>query len=159
MKRILSLVMAALMVSSLLSGCGSKGVSTLDKKKYPNGEVTVLNWGEYISNGEDGSINTCKEFEKQYGIKVNYKTCSDNETLYSILSGGGSDYDVIIIPSDYMISRLIQEKKAGEAGFQEHPQCQGSGQRVCQADLRSRPASIPSPTCGVRWASSTTPKW
>ncbi len=120
MKKLFSLVAAALMLSSLLAGCGSKGASTVNPKKYPNGEVTVLNWGEYIANGEDGSLNTCREFEKQYGVKVNYKTCSDNETLYSILSSGGSDYDVIV-PSDYMISRLIQEKKLEKLDFKNIP--------------------------------------
>ena len=102
MKRIFSLLLAVLTTAILLAGCGDSA------SQYPNGEVNVLNWGEYISDGQDGTLDVCAEFEKEYGIKVNYKTCSDNETLYSTLSGGGSDYDVII-PSDYMISRLIQE--------------------------------------------------
>lgn len=102
MKKIISLLMAVLMVAVLLAGCGDS------TDQYPNGEVNVLNWGEYISDGQDGTPDVVKEFEDQYGIKVNYKTCSDNETLYSTLSGGGSNYDVIV-PSDYMISRLIKE--------------------------------------------------
>lgn len=119
MKKLASLILAVLMLSSLLAGCGktsSTSANSTNDKKYPNGEVNVLNWGEYISDGKNGSVNVCQEFEKKYGIKVNYKTCSDNETLYSILAGGGSNYDVIV-PSDYMISRLIHEKMLEKLDF------------------------------------------
>ena len=109
MKKICSLVLSALMLSTLLAGCGSSASS-----KYPNGEVNVLNWGEYI----DESVLT--DFEDQYGIKVNYKTCPDNETLYSTIKGGGSDYDVIV-PSDYMISRLIDEDLLEKLDFSNIP--------------------------------------
>jgi spermidine/putrescine transport system substrate-binding protein len=48
------------------------------------------------------------EFTKRTGIKVNYMTYDSNESLYTKLKTGGSTYD-IIIPSDYMIARLISE--------------------------------------------------
>ena len=67
----------------------------------------VCNWGEYISDGSDGSLDVIKEFEKRYGIKVKYDTYTTNEELYALLSSG-SCYDVVI-PSDYMIARLIEE--------------------------------------------------
>jgi len=108
MKRIFSLLLAVMMVSLLLTGCGDSAA------QYPNGEVNVLNWGEYI----DEDVLT--QFESETGIKVNYKTCSDNETLYSTLSGGGSDYDVIV-PSDYMISRLIDEGMLEKLDFSNIP--------------------------------------
>jgi spermidine/putrescine transport system substrate-binding protein len=108
MKKIFSLLSAVLMLALLMTGCGSTA------EKYPNGEVNVLNWGEYI----DESVLT--QFEEQTGIKVNYKTCSDNETLYSTIKTGGSDYDVII-PSDYMISRLIDEGLLEELDFDNIP--------------------------------------
>ncbi|QNL45505.1 spermidine/putrescine ABC transporter substrate-binding protein [Oscillibacter hominis] len=111
MKKMLSLALALLMVSTLLAGCGSSNT--------PNGEVNVLNWGEYISDGEDDTMDVIKEFEEQTGIKVNYKVCSDNETLYSNLKQGDS-YDVII-PSDYMISRLIEEGMLQKLNFDNIP--------------------------------------
>ena len=67
----------------------------------------VCNWGEYISDGSEGSLDVVKEFEKTYGIKVKYDYFSTNEELYAQLKSGAS-YDVVI-PSDYMIARLIQD--------------------------------------------------
>lgn len=64
--------------------------------------VNVCSWGEYI----DESL--IDEFEAQTGITVNYQTTDSNETLYSLLKSGAGDYDVIV-PSDYMIARLISE--------------------------------------------------
>ena len=71
--------------------------------------INVYNWGEYIPDGsEEGTISVNEEFTKLTGIKVNYSTYATNEELYAKLKGGGSTYD-IIIPSDYMISRMIKE--------------------------------------------------
>lgn len=68
--------------------------------------INVFNWGEYISDGSDGSIDVNAAFEELTGIQVNYSTFATNEELYSKLKGGGAQYD-IIIPSDYMIARMI----------------------------------------------------
>ena len=70
--------------------------------------VNVYNWGEYISDGAEDSLNVVKEFERLTGAKVNYTNYESNENMYSKLSGGGVSYDVIV-PSDYMIGRLIEE--------------------------------------------------
>lgn len=70
--------------------------------------INVYNWGEYISDGSDGLLDVNGEFTKLTGIKVNYSTYATNEELYAKLKGGASDYD-IIIPSEYMISRMIKE--------------------------------------------------
>ncbi|MBQ8300472.1 MAG: spermidine/putrescine ABC transporter substrate-binding protein [Clostridia bacterium] len=71
--------------------------------------INVYNWGEYIPDGsEEGVLNVNEEFTNLTGIKVNYSTYATNEELYAKLKGGGSTYD-IIIPSDYMISRMIKE--------------------------------------------------
>ena len=72
--------------------------------------INVYNWGEYISTGADeGTLNVNAEFTKLTGIQVNYTTYPSNEDLYSKLKNGGASYDVII-PSDYMISKMINEK-------------------------------------------------
>ena len=71
--------------------------------------LNVYNWGEYISDGSDDSLDVNKAFEELTGIKVVYSTFDTNESLYAKLKTGGSSYD-IIIPSDYMIARMIAEE-------------------------------------------------
>lgn len=72
--------------------------------------INVYNWGEYISTGADeGTLDVNAEFEKLTGIKVNYTNYANNEELYAKLKGGGAVYDVVI-PSDYMISKMIKEE-------------------------------------------------
>ena len=71
--------------------------------------LNVMNWGEYISDGSEGSLDVIAAFEKVSGIKVNYD-CSTptNEAMYAKLKNGAVSVDVVI-PSDYMIARLASE--------------------------------------------------
>ena len=78
--------------------------------------VNVYNWGEYISDGSEGSMDVVYQFERLTGAKVNYTNFESNENMYSKLSGGGVSYDVIV-PSDYMIDRLIDEDMLLELDF------------------------------------------
>ena len=105
MKKWISLCLVAIMLAGLcLAGCGGKKGLTLN----------VYNWGEYISDGSEGSFDTVREFEKWYQetygqkVTVNYSTFASNEDMYSKISSGAVSYDVII-PSDYMIARMAQE--------------------------------------------------
>ncbi len=99
MKRILSLLIAAAIVTAVFS------VVTY---AAPEQSINVYNWGEYISDGADDSLDVNKAFEEATGIKVNYTNYTSNEDLYAKLKSGGTSYD-IIIPSDYMIARMIKE--------------------------------------------------
>ena len=85
--------------------------------------INVYNWGEYISVGEDGLIDVNEEFYKRTGIKVNYSCFDTNEALYTKLKNGGVNYDVVI-PSDYMISRMINEDMLEELDFSNIPNAQ-----------------------------------
>ena len=112
MKKITALTLACVMALGLfLSGCameepvesgdpGSTNSSGTGEKR----EVNVCSWGEYI----DESLIT--KFEEETGIEVNYFFAPSNEELYSRLETGGVNYDVIV-PSDYMIARLIAEDR------------------------------------------------
>lgn len=113
MKKYLALILAlTLTLSALLTGCGYEykelNLRGTYEKSLEGTTLTVYNWGEYISDGADGSIDVNKEFEKLTGIKVKYLTFESNETMYSQIKSGGISYD-IIIPSDYMIERLKNE--------------------------------------------------
>lgn len=82
--------------------------------------INVYNWGEYISNGTDNTLDINKEFTNRTGIKVNYTTFQSNEELYAKLVSGGADYDVII-PSDYMISKLVENDMVRKLDFENIP--------------------------------------
>ena len=83
--------------------------------------LNVYNWGQNIADGSDDTMDIIAEFEARYPqIKVNYITYASNEELYSKLSTGGITVDVII-PSDYMIARLISEGMLEELNFDNIP--------------------------------------
>ena len=113
MKKLLSLLISFLVLISafILPVFAEDEIfsqETIDyyKNLGPQGTVlNVYNWGEYI---DDEEVDVVSEFERLTGCDVNYTTFESNENMYSKLSGGGVSYD-IIIPSDYMVERLISE--------------------------------------------------
>ncbi|MCL2096275.1 MAG: spermidine/putrescine ABC transporter substrate-binding protein [Oscillospiraceae bacterium] len=107
--KIVSAVILIAVVSGIISGCAGENRQV----------VNVFNWGEYISDSS-GVINVIREFEAETGIKVNYTTYATNEELYSKLKSSGANYDVII-PSDYMIGRLIREDMLEKINFGNIP--------------------------------------
>ena len=141
-KKYLSLLLAAVLITGIFSGCSGDGananetdeedeseaqtlsVEDMDyytRFKDDNISINVYNWGEYISTGaEEGTLNVNAEFTKLTGIKVNYTNYATNEELYAKLKGGGATYDVII-PSDYMISKMIKENMVQKLNFDNIP--------------------------------------
>lgn len=129
-KRFFAAALAAVMTVGILAGCGGSGSTAptvtvedtayYEKFKDAGISINVYNWGEYISDGEDGSLDINDEFEKLTGIKVNYSTYATNEELYAKLKAGAANYD-IIIPSDYMISRMIKEDMLEEINMANVP--------------------------------------
>ena len=110
-------VVAGVAAFALVIGCGWMLFRPVEEKVTLN----VYNWGQYISEGQDDTIDVIAEFEKTYPwIDVQYSTYSDNETMYTKLSTGGISVDVII-PSDYMIARLIAEDMLLELDFANIP--------------------------------------
>ena len=101
-----------LLVCIFMSLCA--GVFTSCEEKDETLTLYVYNWGEYISDGSDESVDTNAEFEKYckevlgITVKVNYSTFASNESMYAKVSSGSTKYDVII-PSDYMIERMVKE--------------------------------------------------
>jgi len=132
MKKFFEAASALLLCTALLSSCADSAASesgetaetgeaeaqtlTVQDMEYYTRfkdagiSINVYNWGEYISTGADeGTLDVNSEFPELTGIKVNYTNFATNEELYAKLKGGGASYDVII-PSDYMISKMIKEK-------------------------------------------------
>ncbi len=114
MKKILALLVAIGLVVA--------AVTCLHNKINSDSRVTinVYNWGEFISDGYDGSLDVNKEFTNQTGINVNYNTFQNNESLLAKIKNGGANYDVII-PSDYMVSKLIEYDMLEKLDFNELP--------------------------------------
>lgn len=90
--KLLSLSICIAIVGGLSIGCSKKNSE----------EINFLNYGENIDK------ETIKEFEKQYGIKVNIETFDDMETMYQKVSSGGVKYDVILV-SDALMPRMIEK--------------------------------------------------
>ena len=76
--------------------------------KGQNVSLNVYNWGLYISDGSDESVDVISAFEELTGIKINYTTFDTNESMYAKLKSGGASYDVIF-PSDYMLGKMANE--------------------------------------------------
>ncbi len=106
---------AVLLAVAVLGGCGYLLVHRQEQVV-----LNVYNWGMNIADGTDETMDIIAEFEKQTGIKVNYSTYDSNEVLYSKLKNGGIT-GVVIIPSDYMIDRMIREDMLFELNFDNIP--------------------------------------
>ena len=114
MKKILCALLCAVMLGSfaaLFAGCGQSAGA---------GEVNVFCWGDYFAEGQDDLRNVLEEFEKETGIKVNYTTYETNEDLYNMLKSSNVSYD-IVVPSEYLISKLIKENLLQEINYDNIP--------------------------------------
>ena len=89
--------------------------------------INVYNWGLYISDGSDESVDVVSAFEKLTGIKVNYTTFDSNESLYAKMKSGGASYDVIF-PSDYMVGKMIKEGMLAELDYDNIPNAANVGE-------------------------------
>ena len=113
-------VVAVVLAVALVAG----GVAMVAGGRRDQVTINVYNWGQYISDGTDDTLDVIAAFEEAYpNIKVNYSTYDSNEIMYAKLAGGGITVDVII-PSDYMIGRLIQEDMLLELDFDNIPNYQ-----------------------------------
>ena len=122
MKKKITIILLCMLLCAAAYGCGGNpstngsagSPSASGDSSSPSGVVNVYNWGEYINTDVLGI------FEQETGISVNYRVFQSNEEMYSILKGKGANYDVII-PSDYMISRMIDEGMLQELDFSNIP--------------------------------------
>ena len=121
MKKIIASLLAVMTLAAGLVSCSDPYADIeFIETEYAGTTINVYNWGENIANGEDDSMNLEKVFEKKYGIKVEYTTYASNEELYTKLSSGTVSYDVVV-PSDYMIARLIEEDMLQKVNFDNIP--------------------------------------
>jgi len=119
LKRIATLLLVCALLAAMLlpmAGCGKTKTLTLN----------VYNWGEYISDGSEGTLDVIASFESWYEatygtpVKVNYDTYPSNEDMYNKVSTGAVSFDVII-PSDYMIARMAAENMLLPLNYENIP--------------------------------------
>ena len=121
MKKVLTLILC-LACLALCAACGSgtsldtEALTGTYSRDLEGTTINVFNWGEYISDGSEGTLDVNAAFEELTGIKVNYASFESNEAMYAKLKSGAVSYDVII-PSDYMIQRLIGENMLRELDY------------------------------------------
>ena len=133
MKRIFALLLALLFLAlPLLVACEASDEEG-EEDKPVEGTVTlyVYNWGEYISDGSEDSLDSNAAFEEYFNenlagefgfnVKVNYSTFSSVEDMYARIASGAFAYDVIV-PSDYMIERMINEGLLRKLNFDNIPE-------------------------------------
>ena len=118
-KLVKRLVAAVCILALIIGGC-----SLVFSARQETITLNVYNWGMNIADGSDDTLDIIAAFQEAYPhIKVNYSTYDSNETLYTKLSNGGITVDVII-PSDYMIARMINEDMLLELDFDNIPNYQ-----------------------------------
>ena len=90
--------------------------------------LNVYNWGEYISDGSEDSLDVNAAFEEYcaslgLNVEVNYSTYASNEDMFNKLDSGATSYD-IVIPSEYMIERMIARDMLEPLNFDNIPNFQ-----------------------------------
>ena len=79
--------------------------------------INVFNWGLFIYEP------VLDMFEEEYGIRVMYSNYSTNEEMYYLIVRGGAEFDVIV-PSDYMVERMIYEGRLARINWENIPNVQ-----------------------------------
>ena len=107
LKNLACILFSALLCTTTLSGCSSSNDTSANV-------INVFNCADYIDE------DLIKKFEEETGYTVKYSTYDTNENMYSKLTSGSSNYD-LVFPSDYMIEKMISENLAEEINFDNIP--------------------------------------
>lgn len=117
--KLLNLSICIAMISIFFVGC--------NKNNYSE-EINFFNYGENIDD------ETVKEFEKEYGIKVNIETFDDTEAMYQKVKGGGVKYDVVLV-SDAFMPRMINNNLIQELNKDNIPNISQMDEEYLNLDI------------------------
>lgn len=107
----------AMLLAIMLCMSGTAALAGEDQP-YAGTTITVYNWYDYI---DPAAIDM---FTAETGIKVQYVNFTNNEEMYTKLSAGAGEYDVIV-PSDYIIERMIKNGELAELDLSAMPNVAG----------------------------------
>lgn len=93
---------------------GVTALVVVGKNQKHQKTLNVFNVGDYIDK------DLISKFQSETGIKINYEEYDTNEIMYQKLKGGNSDYD-IVVPSDYMLEKMIKEDMVEKLDFNNLP--------------------------------------
>ena len=107
----------AVLLSVMLCMSSTVGLAEAEQP-YAGTTITVYNWYDYI----DPAV--IDMFTEETGIKVQYVNFTSNEEMYTKLTAGAGEYDVII-PSDYIIERMVANGELAELDLSAMPNVAG----------------------------------
>ena len=118
-RKYIAIFLMICLTTIFFSGCGSaevkeSGESETETTKEEGRHVIVYNVGDYLDPG----LNA--RFTEETGIKVIYSEYATNEEMYATVAPGNINYD-ILVPSDYMIDRMIKEGRLTEIDIEKIP--------------------------------------
>src|SRR3989339_564706 len=76
----------------------------IQKSKF-SGELNIYNWDTYVAE------DTISNFEKIYGIKVNYKTFEDDNLMFEELKSNSGEYDLVVAEGNLIPQNHVQFEK------------------------------------------------
>lgn len=101
------LVLAGMMVTGLLSGCGSSKET-----------LNIYSWADNFDE------EVLEQFEQEFDVKINYDVFANNEDLLAKIKAGGGGYD-LIQPSDYMVATMIKQDLLAPLDMNNIPNFEG----------------------------------
>jgi spermidine/putrescine transport system substrate-binding protein len=93
----------------------------VDRSKLSK-ELNIYNWSDYIAE------DTIPNFEKEFGVKVNYDTYEDNEAMLAKLQSGATGYD-IVVPTGYMVEIMLKQGLLAPIDHGNIPNLKGVSER------------------------------
>ncbi|NIO05295.1 MAG: extracellular solute-binding protein [Proteobacteria bacterium] len=85
----------------------------VDRSKLSK-ELNIYNWSDYIAE------DTIPNFEKEFGVKVNYDTYEDNEAMLAKLQAGATGYD-LVVPTGYMVEIMLKQNMLAPINHENIP--------------------------------------
>lgn len=128
LKKWTSLAASFVLGASLLAGCSSGGTATESasnagagaKEEGLSKELNLFIWSEYIPQ------SVLDQFQKKYGVKINYATYASNEEMFAKLAVDSSSYD-LSVASGYMVEAMKKQDLLAEIDHANVPNIKNIG--------------------------------